>query len=176
MVSGASLEPSIGTPSRFNLARMICSGAGCPCTGPRACCFSSSWRIWRSSLKMSLACCWVMPLFCCCAASGSSIASERAAVFAYLRFFMEFLLLLQHQQVLDVLDVFPLHQKMEIVGLEFFDHIRHIEPDMGHGSPVRHRFGPLIIFYDDQLAIRLERLVNGRQHLLGKVEMVVDVE
>ena len=66
--------------------------------------------------------------------------------------------------------------QVEMVGLNLFDDVRHVEPDMRQRSAVRHRRFPFVILHYHQLSIRAQRFVNGRQHFIWIIEMVVHVE
>src|ERR1039457_6878313 len=176
MVSGACFEPSMAKPSRFRLALVACPSRSC---GALTCCFSSNRRIWRSSFRIWSACSRVMPwsFVAPCAPSGNRNASGSAAKLAYRRnFFMRFLFLFQDQNVLAVLDVFLFGEEVEVVGFNLLDDVWHVQAYVGHGAPVRHGLRTLVIFHYHQFATRLERFVDARQHLLGVIEVVVDVK
>src|SRR5689334_6258401 len=145
MVMGASFEPSTGSAPTLTRA---CAGP-CGCCGCDGCCFSSSCRIWRSSWSISSACSRVMPAsFLFCAARGSSSASGSAAHFVNPKnFVIRSLILFEHQHVLAVLDGFVLRDQVEMVGLDFLDDVRHVEPDVRHGAAGRHGLGPLVILH-----------------------------
>src|SRR5215831_15588897 len=167
---GAFFDPSIETALRSVIfARVGCSS----CAAAGLFCFSSNCRIWRSSLRISSACWRVMPCSPdCCAASGRT---ARTAAYTN-NFFMRYLILSQDQHVLAVWNVFPLGEEMKAIALYFFDHVRHVEPDVRDGAPARHRLGPLIVLDNHQFTVRFERFVDPRQHLIGIVEVMVDVE
>src|SRR5215471_5430957 len=139
---GAFFDPSIETALRSVIfARVGCSSCG----AAGLFCFSSNWRIWRSSLRMSSACWRVMPCSPdCCAASGRTARSA-----AYTNdFFMRSLILSQHQHVLAVWNVFSLREEMKAIAFDFLDDVRHIEPDVRDRAPGRHRLGPLVVLDD----------------------------
>src|SRR5579862_7538362 len=100
---GAFFEPSISAPVMLSLALAGSAGAW----GPAALfCFSSNCRICRNSSRIWLACSRVIPssFGLVCAPSGNSNASGRTAVTHRKNFFIVYLILLQHQHVLDIFD------------------------------------------------------------------------
>src|SRR6516165_1571776 len=143
----------------LTLALMICSPG---CCGPAAACFSSNWRICRSSFRISSACSLVIPLFL--APRGETNSGSTAHVAYRKKRFIEHLILFEDQHVLAVFDLFPFRNEPEMVRLDFFDHIRFVEADMVHGITVRHCPGGLVIFHDYQFTIGFEPLVNACQH------------
>src|SRR5438552_13579431 len=186
MVSGASLEPSMATPSRFSVARVALAGWACG-AAPRSC-FSSSCRIWRSSFRIWSACWRVMPISGLAALSaaslattwavaGSTSANGSAASTVYrIIVFISHLILSQDQHVLAVRNVFPFGVEMKVVGLNLFDHVRHVQPDVGQRPPVGHGALALVILDYHQPALGLERFVDRGQHLLGEIAVVVHVQ
>src|ERR1035441_8121156 len=111
------------------------------------------------------------------APSGNRSASGSAAKPANRRnFFMRFLSLFQDQNVLAVLDVFHFREEVEVVGFNLLNDVRHVQSYVGQGAPVWHRLRTFVILHYYQFATRLERFVNARQHLLGVIEVMVDVE
>src|ERR1035441_2244277 len=176
MVRGALLEPSMGTPLRsVSLALMGASSWG---AAGLACWRSSNWRIWRSSCKICSPC-WrvsgpwsLAGLVTTWAASGSAASN----VAETRNFFMGYLILSQDQQVLAVGNVFLLGDEMEMIGLDFLDHVGHIEADMRQCPPFGHCFLALVVLHHHQFAIGLERLMDGGQHFFRVIEVVVDVE
>src|ERR1019366_10805182 len=112
-----------------------------------------------------------------CAPSGNRSASGSAAKLAYRRnFFMWSLSLFQDQNVLAVLDVFHFGEEVEVVGFDLPDDVRHVQAYVSHGAAVLHGLGAFVVFYYYQFATRLERFMDARQHLLGVIEVVVDVQ
>src|SRR6185369_1746403 len=123
MVIGAALQPSMETPLRSVILALVgASSWGCP---GLACCFSSNWRIWRSSFKISSPCWRVRPVWSLATwATGATWAASGSAPnnVAYTRnFFIGYLILSQDQQILAVWNMFFLGDEMEMIGLDLLD-------------------------------------------------------
>src|SRR5260370_13725848 len=173
MVNGASLEPSMEYLLRWVMLGLV-GASSWGCAAGLACWRSSNCRIWRSSLRISSPCWRVRPPWSPAgwAASGraaNNVANARS-------FFIGYLILAQDQHVLAVGDVLLLGEEMEMIGLDFLDDIGHVEADMGERAPSGHRLLALVVFDYYQLAVGLERLMDGGQHFLGVIEVMVDVQ
>src|ERR1017187_4539969 len=143
MVRGALLEPSMGTPLRsVSLALMGASSWG---AAGLACWRSSNWRIWRSSCNICSPCWrvrgpWSLATWAASGSAANNVAYTRNV-------FMSYLILPQDQQVLAVGNVFFLGEEMEMVGLDLFDHVGHVEADMRQGPPFGHGFLAFVVLH-----------------------------
>src|SRR4051812_21306496 len=126
MVSGASLDPNMETPARSEILALV-GASSWGCAG-LDCCLSSSWRIWRSSFKISSPCWRVRPVWSLATWAASGSAPNNVT---YTRsFFIGYLILSEDQQILAVRDMFFLGDEMEMIGLDLLNHISHIKTDM----------------------------------------------
>src|ERR1035438_67627 len=133
MVMGALLEPNMGTPLRSASLALV-SASSCGAVAGLAC-FSSNCRICRSSCKISSPCCCVIGFLSDFWAARGSAANTVANT---RNFFIGYLVLPQDQHVLAVGDVFLLGDEMEVIGLDLFDHVGHVEADMGQRRSEEH--------------------------------------
>src|ERR1039457_7142164 len=113
MVMGALLEPSMGTPLRSAILALVGpSSRGAPAGFS---CFSSNWRICRSSCRISSPCCCVIGFLSDFWAARGSTANTVANT---RNFFIGCLILPQDQHILAVGNMFLLGDEMKTIGLD----------------------------------------------------------